>query len=306
LNGPKLLIDVSEIRSRTLLVAALAALPGYAIAVYALLWPLQIQPSLAILIIVVLLAVAFFVADRLIVRESRAVTASEKEREVDVLLKSQQERLHLLSQELMRVQETERRHIARELHDGVGQNLTAVNMSLQIVKASNPELASTMDDCIQTLERILKSVRDLSLDLRPPMIDELGLAAALRWHLANQSGRWETMSVEIHTSIDETRLSSEKKLGIFRIVQEAVSNVVRHANATVVWVSISDAGNEIELTIQDNGHGFDVARQRENSERVPTLGLIGMEERALQMRGRFAIESKAGAGTIVRMHVPVS
>src|SRR5262249_6822016 len=150
---------------RTLLVALIVALPAYGFAIYASVWPLQIQKSLAIIIIVIPFAIAWFAADRLIVKKSLAKQQPEEQaHEINLLLKTQRERLNLLSQELMRVQETERRRIARELHDDLGQNLTALSLTLQTVKASNPELASTMDNSIHTLERILKSVRNLSLD----------------------------------------------------------------------------------------------------------------------------------------------
>src|SRR5207248_11793186 len=125
---------------------------------------------------------------------------------------------------------TERGPIARELHEDICQSLTAVSINLQMVKGSHPELGSAMDKCIRILERMLKAMRDLSLNLRPPMIDEVGLAAALRWYLASQPGAG-VQHVEFQTSVDETRLTPERKLGIFRIVQEAMTNIVRHAGA---------------------------------------------------------------------------
>jgi signal transduction histidine kinase len=216
----------------------------------------------------------------------------------------QEDNLRMLGQELMRVQETERGHIARELHDDIGQNLTAVSINLQMVKGSHPDLGSAMDNCIRMLERILKAMRDLSLNLRPPMIDEVGLAAALRWYLASQSGPG-VQRVEFQTSVDETRFTPERKLGIFRIVQEAMTNIIRHAGARLVTVSLNQIDDHCELSVQDDGCGFDVAGHQQNPHRRLSLGLIGMQERASLMGGIFGIESRVGAGTLVRVRIPL-
>jgi signal transduction histidine kinase len=215
-------------------------------------------------------------------------------------------RLHATSVRLLEVQEAERRQLSRELHDEVGQALTAVRINLQML-GMIPGLAdagSRLDDSVALVDRILQAIRQLSLDLRPPLLDDLGLAAALRWYVEEHAGRANlTGEVIAEAAIDA--LPPELATTCFRVVQEAVNNVLRHAGARHVKVEARRAAGGIELIVGDDGKGFDVAAARQRAVGGASLGLLGLEERVNLAGGRLAIRSAPGHGTEVRAWVPV-
>jgi PAS domain S-box-containing protein len=200
--------------------------------------------------------------------------------------------LQRLSLRIIQVQEAERRHIARELHDEIGQTLTAAKLSVQ-QQGDGPALAGT----VAALDHVLQQVRTLSLDLRPSMLDDLGLPATLRWLLGQQSqlGKFTT-ALELE-GLDE-RLASDVETTAFRIVQEALTNVLRHAAAQRVIVRLTRRDDRLLLEVQDDGLGFD-PRARSQS-----FGLQGMRERATLVGGELEIDSAAGRGTTVRARLP--
>lgn len=216
------------------------------------------------------------------------------------------ERLQSLSQRLLEVQELERRTIAGELHDEIGQALTIVKMNLQTLQtnAAGMEADDRVDECITVVERALEQVRSLSLDLRPSLLDDLGLVATLRWYVARQA---RAVSFALHFSADEPpgRLTAILETVCFRITQEALTNIVRHADAREVWVQLRcDA--ELCLTVRDNGVGFDPVEAEARASRGASLGLLGMRERAILSGGRLSVVSAPGQGTTISACFPVS
>ncbi len=212
-----------------------------------------------------------------------------------------------LSHRLIEVQETERRTIARELHDEIGQALTLVKMNLQAARryASGAEIAMHLNECIATAERALEQVRNLSLDLRPSLLDDLGLVAALRWYVARQA---RIAGFALHFSVDELdgRLTPTLETSCFRIAQEALTNVVRHARAHEVWFELRVVDdNELSLTIRDDGVGFDVSQAQSRASLGGSFGILGMYERVRIVGGRLTIVSSPGQGTHLCARFPL-
>lgn len=216
-------------------------------------------------------------------------------------------RLQALSLRLLEVQEAERRHLARELHDEVGQTLTAVKINLEMLRRiPQPDSSSTrLDDSLGMVDRMLQGVRQMSLDLRPSMLDDLGLAAALRWYVTTQAQR-AGLTAEIVAGALPEDLSPAAATTCYRVVQEAVTNVMRHARATRLTLTLAGAESGLEVSIGDDGCGFDVAAARRQALHGESMGLFGLEERVQLAGGRSAIESVPGQGTTVRAWLPLA
>ena len=219
-------------------------------------------------------------------------------------LKRSRERLRQVSRRLIEAQETERRHIARELHDEIGQALTAVKISLQAAesRAAAPDVRSRLEESTLIVDEALDQVRNMSVALRPSLLDDLGLVPALRWYLDQQSvrGGFEAQ-FEADPEIDAT---SEVQTACFRIAQEALTNVSRHAAARAVRLEVRQAGGQVRLSVSDDGKGFEVARVFERSGADASLGLHGMRERARLLGGRVTVLSEPERGTVVRAEFP--
>ena len=219
-----------------------------------------------------------------------------------------QDALQMFSRRLIEAQEEERRRIARELHDQIGQVLTAVKMNLYTVQqvCSSFETRSYVKDNIDAVDECLRLVRDLSVDLRPPVLDDLGLATALLWYVDRYTSR-TGLSVEVSIELpdENERFSRELETTCFRIAQEALTNVVRHANASQVLVQLSKEGNVLLLRIKDDGTGFDLEGIRHREPRAATLGLCSMQERAHAAGGTIEIDSKLSQGTEIRFGLPL-
>jgi PAS domain S-box-containing protein len=217
------------------------------------------------------------------------------------------ERLQALSQRLVEVQEAERRRIARELHDEIGQALTALKIDLQGAQrlVKRPELAGSLQESIKTVERTLQQVRSLSLDLRPSILDDLGLIPALRWYV-DRHGQQGGLRAHFTADTFEGRLRPEIEIACFRVAQEALTNVMRHAEAKEVTVELRKFREELELIIRDDGSGFDVNTALERASQGASLGLLGMEERARLVGGRISFESSPKQGTEIRVYFPLT
>lgn len=217
-----------------------------------------------------------------------------------VLAKSRQE-LEWLSRRLVNAQEAERRSISRELHDEVGQTLGALLVDvghLANLWPAKDEIAQEQIARIKkAAETAVKSIRDMSLLLRPPMLDDLGLLPALEWQARETSRRGE-MEVEVHAEELTEELPDELKVGIYRLVQEALQNAATHAHAMNAAVVVKRGPNSVTVEIIDNGRGF-------QPERTRGMGILGMEERVRQFGGEFVIRSTPGKGTTVRAELPV-
>jgi PAS domain S-box-containing protein len=216
------------------------------------------------------------------------------------------ERLQVLSRRVVEVQEEERRRLARELHDEIGQTLTAIGISLQPMKRScTPAMRPHLEECIAVVDRAIQQVRHLSLDLRPSMLEDLGLVATLRWDLDRQARRvgYEARFV---ADPEVVRLSPAVAIAAFRVAQEALTNVARHAGARRVGVTLRLRDGSLRLAVRDDGAGFDPEATLRCAEGGRGLGLLGLRERAALLGGRLAVRSAPGRGTEVRLTVPLA
>ncbi len=214
------------------------------------------------------------------------------------------ERLQLLSRRLVEVQELERRYIARELHDHAGQSLTSLMLGLGLLEKGigpDPDTQAQTRKLKSLTNDILEDLHRLAVDLRPASLDHLGLVPALD-QLVNSFQGHEQLEMKFKSVglREATRLSNEVETTLYRIVQEALTNVTRHAKATRVDVILELRGNAIVLIVEDNGIGFDVTFSPGNEH----LGLIGMRERTEMLGGNLTLESIVGSGTILVVEVP--
>jgi PAS domain S-box-containing protein len=221
-------------------------------------------------------------------------------------LRQYAECLQVLSSRVVEVQEEERRHLARELHDEIGQALTAIGINLEVIgRACSPADRPRIEDCLGIIHQAIDQVHGLALDLRPSILDDLGLAATLRWLVDRQAQRAGFVGHFIDQS-SATPLHPDLATACFRAVQEALTNVVRHARARQVWVELRQGDAEVQLIIRDDGVGFDPGRARQRSARGASLGLLGIQERIELLGGQLAIESEPGHGTTVRVWLPAT
>lgn len=206
-----------------------------------------------------------------------------------------------LSARLVQAQETERRALSRELHDEVGQSLSAVLMELRNLSAglkvrSEDQSLSHVETIKGLVENTVRVVRNMALLLRPSMLDDLGLIPALKWQ-ARESAKRTSMDVTVATELDSDNLPDEYKTCIYRVVQEALHNCARHSHATTVRIRVEQRSDRLMLIIQDDGQGFDVRHMK-------GLGLLGVQERVARLGGKCSIHSKPGHGTILTVELP--
>ncbi len=216
-------------------------------------------------------------------------------------------RLGTLSRRMLTVQEEERRAVARELHDELGQVLTAVRLNLQTLRrrSRDPELGPVFEDGLALLETAIAEVRALSTRLRPTILDDLGLEAALRSHLERSRVRAD-LELDADIRLPQRRLDPAVETACFRIVQEAMTNVVRHAGASRLAVALGVVDGALVLSVRDDGSGFDLAAAARRAARGESAGLSGMEERAQLAGGRLEMNSAPGRGTEVRALFPLA
>jgi PAS domain S-box-containing protein len=210
-----------------------------------------------------------------------------------------------LSQRILTAHEEERRRLAVELHDELGQVLTAVKINLaSLERMSLSAPPPPLQDAIASVDHAMHRVRDLALDLRPSVLDDLGLAAALRWY-ADRFARGT--DAEVHVSVDAVPpLEPEVETACFRIAQEALTNVSRHAQARHVWLDVQMRPDAIELCLRDDGVGFDVERAWRSAIGGASMGLLGMQERVSLVGGEFSVRRRPEGGTEVRVRFAVS
>jgi len=220
-------------------------------------------------------------------------------------LENNQSQFQTLARSALRVQEDERRRIARELHDGIGQNLTAIKHQLAVLQAQLPAAeAERIGACIELCAQTLEDTRQLSRLLRPQVLDDLGLEAALHW-LARSVQAPGKLEVAVHLEA-LPELDAEVQTLLFRVCQEALSNVVKHANASDAMLRLGARAGYVQLTVWDNGPGFDVANAAGAGRRGTAAGLSGMRERLALYGGELRVDSDADSGTWLRASVPVA
>jgi len=220
-------------------------------------------------------------------------------------LAASRQRLAMLSRQLIAAQETERRRLAHELHDEIGQVLTAVHISLQQIRAvGDPATTACLDESDRIINRAIGQVRDMSLNLRPAMLDDFGLPAALRWFLERPESR-DRLQVHFHSDTTGLSWPTELRNSCFRIVQEAVTNVLRHAQANNLWVQIAETSTHIELTIRDDGVGFDLNAVQALAMQGKSFGILGMQERVELHGGNFEVDSQPNQGSSIHVRMPI-
>jgi PAS domain S-box-containing protein len=217
------------------------------------------------------------------------------------------EKLKMLSGMLLNAQETERRHLSGELHDEIGQALTAVKMKLHgLGKRIANGIAAQEDvaSAIEIADIALSQVRDLSVNLRPPQLELLGLEATLQW-LLNRQAELAGLRVHFNADLNAAARTAQADITCFRVAQEALTNVIRHAHATNLWVDVADGPEFIELHIKDDGIGFDPEATRARVARGGSIGLLSMEERVTLQGGAFELASRPNGGTEIRARIPL-
>ena len=200
------------------------------------------------------------------------------------------------------VREQERTQIARELHDEIGQALTAIKLSLERSLHDSDDLTAGLEPALELTNELMGRVRDLSLDLRPAMLDDLGLLAALRWHLGRYQNQFKILVDFKNAGLEERRFAPAIETAAYRIVQEALTNVARHAGVDKVEVEVQADKDMLRIRIKDGGTGF----APDFVSRNATGGLSGMRERAVFLGGQLTIESSPGAGTLLITELPLS
>ena len=208
--------------------------------------------------------------------------------------------LRELSAKLVRAQEEERRAISRELHDEAGQSFSAILLETEnLLDLEHGSAVQSHLESIRALaQRGLAGARNMALLLRPSMLDDFGLVPAVNWQ-AKETAKRTGLRVQVSAADLPRDLPEEHKTCIYRIVQEALNNVSKHAQATTAQVSLQGSGDRIDLAIQDDGSGFD-------ADRVRGLGLLGMEERVHHLGGTFSVDSQPGRGTSLKIRLPLA
>ncbi len=237
----------------------------------------------------------------------RKQAENEKARLLEAV-STQSQQLRALSARLVEAEESQRRQLARELHDQVGQNLTAVSLNLSLIqKALGDTLPQSdrikvhLDDSFVLVEEIGDRIRDVMANLRPPMLDDYGLVAALDWY-GDRFAKWANLSVHVHGTEPSPRLATAVESALFRIAQEALTNVARHAQASQVVVRVETDNGLVRLVIADDGIGFETVGPSGDGGR-PSWGLLGMSERAEAVGGSCRVISRPRQGTQVIVEV---
>ena len=225
-------------------------------------------------------------------------------KQAEAVLNERTTQLRELSTHLQKIREDERTKIAREIHDELGQQLTGLKMDISWLRKKigpdNMAINDKFDDAISLIDSSIKSIRLIASELRPSIIDDLGLNAAFEWQIRDFSKRMN-IEVQYQNDFDDVDIDSNISIGLFRILQESLTNIARHAGAEKVIISISKTKKLIGLMIQDDGIGFDTSAKKAEH----TFGLLGIKERTFMMKGDCLIYSKPGEGTRISIHIPV-
>lgn len=210
--------------------------------------------------------------------------------------------LRRLAASVVEAREEERRRIARELHDELGQRLTALKMELASLRAEAPQRdgGGRITGMLEMVDSTVSALRRIAADLRPLMLDDLGLNAAIEW-LARDAARRMDMEVTVRLGSEDPPLAAGADIALYRMVQEALTNVGRHARATDVRIELRQDGGELVLTVHDNGKGFPERSMRQEGR----YGLLGIRERALMLGGRLELDNPPGGGGRITVHLPL-
>jgi signal transduction histidine kinase len=209
-----------------------------------------------------------------------------------------------LSAQHLTIQESERRRIAGELHDGLGQILSLVKLKIEEAAGSvdadaTPTIKNTLERLSSQVKTALGELRRIAMNLRPSTLDDLGLVATLSWYFREFGAARPNIKLELDVSVNEADVPDPLKISIFRIIQEATSNALKHANAERIGVGLKISEGFLNLAIEDNGRGFDTSRAKEHRDFKHGMGLQSMRERAELSGGSYEFQSAPGQGTRV-------
>ncbi|HET7832430.1 MAG TPA: sensor histidine kinase [Gallionella sp.] len=218
--------------------------------------------------------------------------------------------LKRMSAQLLEIQESERRRIATDLHDGLGQSLTMIKHALDesallLEKNESEEALKSLQHVRQRVRNALDELHAIALDLRPAMLDDLGILATLSWFFREFEADCHDVKVEKQFEVKESNIPASLKIVIFRIIQEATNNIVKHAHASRMRVVLRSTDNLLHLLVEDNGDGFDTFSDGKIRPLGKGLGLLTMAERAEHCGGRYTLESAMGQGTCIKVTWPL-
>ncbi|HJX31734.1 MAG TPA: sensor histidine kinase, partial [Thermodesulfobacteriota bacterium] len=224
-------------------------------------------------------------------------------------LRESENRLRFLSSQLLTVQEDERKRISAELHDDIAAKLAAIKFSLEknLIngRKADDEAIQSVKGIISMVVDTISSTRRIMINLRPSMIDDLGILATLNWFCREFEQIFTTIRVEKQINIKENEIPENLKIVIFRIVQEGMNNIAKHSGANHVALILEKINDVFTLSIEDNGLGFDAENKTPESEKLQGFGLVNMEERARFSGGDFSIKSLKGKGTFLKITWPL-
>ena len=216
--------------------------------------------------------------------------------------------LRAISERVINAQEEERVRIARSLHDDTAQSIAMLSIHLErlenLIPAGAPDVTRYISDAQHVATKLLENLRKIIWDLRPSILDDLGLFSAIRW-FARTNLEKGGVKVDFCAATEITRLSSHLETMLFRIAQEAISNILRHANASKVSIRLWTADEQVWLEIKDDGRGFDIEKTTGRAVDQKQLGLLGIQERASLVHGGVKIESSPEFGTCLQVHIPL-
>ena len=219
-------------------------------------------------------------------------------RKMEEALKESEKGLRVLSAQLLKAQENERKWIAQELHDSIGQILVATKFSLERklsqMKPTKAPSGISLEDILSMVQNGIDETRRIMTNLRPSLLDDLGMLATLKWFCREFQKVHPQVQIQKEIEIREEEIPGHLKVVLFRVLQEAMNNFAKHANGDRVFLSLGKKDGVLEFAIRDNGRGFDLGTSRKG------LGLTSMKERVEFSGGAFAIESTPGKGTVVR------
>lgn len=230
----------------------------------------------------------------------------EKERKNHLVkIKSTEKRLRYLSRYLLSVQERERSYISREIHDEIGQVLTAIKIEMQttLKLVHSKKIMAHLTEGINLVDYTINRARDMSMNLRPSIIDDLGLIPAIRWFL-DKEGQRNNLNIKFNSEFRSISIESELKITCYRIIQEAVTNIIRHADTKNIWIDILEKKEEISLIISDDGKGFDIEDGIKKAHEGKSMGVLSMIERAELTGGNLKFSKlKEDYGTVIKVNL---
>ncbi|HMK65539.1 MAG TPA: response regulator [Thermodesulfobacteriota bacterium] len=238
----------------------------------------------------------------------RAIRYSLERKKTNQALQQHEEQLRLLTARLISTQEAERKTLARDIHDIIGSSLSAfkfkVEATLNLIKDNAPAAVEPLKSIIPVIQESIRSCRRIQSDLRPPVLDDLGLHAGFSWFCREFQSVYNHIRVEQELNFEEKDIPDELKIVIFRITQESFNNLAKYSQADLVVLSLNKERDFIELAIRDNGRGFDPKEVLSRPNQIGGLGFTSMKERADLSGGSLSIESSEGNGTVVKASWP--